>query len=84
MLNLDILAFNQLAETAMRLHYRERLEAAVEARMIQHDLKQTKKDQKGGKGYSKHVATLARLAGGEAVEPGGDDLQAALSTGGNG
>ncbi len=69
-LNLDILAFGQLAEIEMRLHYQQQLDDTYHARLAAQD---------DGKLYKKHMEGLQRLCRTGSDMPGGDELIADLS-----
>lgn len=69
-LNLDMLAFNQLAETAMRLHHKQQLDETYQARLAAQD---------DGKVYKKHMDGLQKLCRTGSAEPDGDTLISDLS-----
>lgn len=54
LLNLDMLAFSSLADTAMRLHSQEQVETAYRDRLVAHD---------EGKGFKKYLKRLQKQAG---------------------
>ena len=69
LLNLDMLAFSSLSDTAMRLHSQEQFESAYRDRLIAHD---------EGKNFTKYLKGLQKLIGGGSG-PDGDDLASDLT-----
>jgi hypothetical protein len=53
-LNLDMLAFASLSDTAMRLHSREQFETSFRERLVAHD---------DGKEFQRHMKRLQKMAG---------------------
>lgn len=72
-LDLDMLAFNALVETAMKLEAKQRYDTAIRDRMIAHD------DGKGFKNYLKELSKDADIS----TTGNADDLVADLSRAGN-
>jgi hypothetical protein len=72
LLNLDVLAFSSLSDTAMRLHNQEQFESAYRDRLIAHD---------EGKGFKKYMKELQKHLGTDSND--GDALAADLSRAGN-
>ena len=72
-LDLDMMAFNTLVETVMRLHNQQLLDEAYTARLVAHD---------EGKNFNKHLKSLKKLAG-VAMKQDGDAMIADLSRAGN-
>ena len=73
MLDLDMLAFNSLVETAMRLHSQQLLDDAYTARLVAHD---------DGKVFKEHIDSLKKLAGVNEKQDG-NALVSDLSRAGN-
>lgn len=69
-LNLGMLEFNALAETAMRLHYQQQLNDTYQARLAAQD---------DGKQFKKHMEGLKRLCQSGSDKPNGDTLKSDLS-----
>lgn len=68
LLNLDMLAFSSLSDTAMRLHNQDQLESAYRDRLIAHD---------EGKGFTKYLKGLQKAAGQSGAT--GEDLASDLT-----
>ena len=73
LLNLDMLAFSSLADTAMRLHSQEQVETAYRDRLVAHD---------EGKGFKSYLKKMQKMAGTSTSD--GDSLVADLGATGAG
>ena len=69
LLDLDMLAFSSLSETAMRLDFQQQADTAYRDRIVAHD---------DGKGFSTYLKKLQKQAGGT-TGADGDDLISDLS-----
>ena len=63
LLDLDMLAFSSLSDTAMRLDAQKQADVAYQDRLVAHD---------DGKGFSKYLKSLQKQAGKNSSD--GDDL----------
>lgn len=68
LLDLDMLAFSSLSETAMRLDFQHQADTSYRDRIVAHD---------DGKGFSKYLKGLQKNAGKQG--PDGDNLISDLS-----